>query len=134
MITTIIDSFQDQYPTLSAAVRVRAAIYCAQAVLEPGTVPEWDAWAEAWLRGERTAEAARAASLASWEVAWTSVAARAADAAAALMGSPSWWPEGEAEVCAAEEATRVMALAAWVLGNALDLPIIIRKAIVAERQ
>ena len=109
-----------ELPELSAAVRVRAAIYCARALLEPGAIPAWDAWAARWLAGERDAADAWAAERAAW-----AAAAAAAWAEAAAAWAAAAWAAASASAWAA-------AWAAEAADTSIDLTDIVRRALAEE--
>ena len=89
-------------PHVTPIQRVRFAILCADHVLGGGEIPNWRAWARAWLGGtDRTAEAAgaaRAAEAAVWSAraACSARAAEAAAGAAEAAACSAWSAEAEA--------------------------------------
>jgi len=62
-------------PVFTTRQRVVFAIHATRLVLRPATIPEWDTWADAYLRGDETAEVWLARAEA-W--AWAAEAAEAA--------------------------------------------------------
>jgi hypothetical protein len=107
-----------ELPELTTEVRVRTAICLVQAVLEPGRIPRWDNWAEAWLSDRnRDKGAARVAARAAW-AARTARVARAAEAAGAT------------------EAAGAAVWAAWAAEGvgALDITAAVQRAIREEKE
>jgi hypothetical protein len=108
---------------LTTDQRVRAAIYCAQAVLSRGTAPAWWLWADGWLAGrrERTPAIAAVRGL-------TAISNAAADAAAAAHAADY----AADAACAAIAAAHAADYAADAYLAPLDLVFIVRRAIADE--
>lgn len=121
-----------QLPTISVEQRIRAAIYCVQAVLPTDTIPAWTAWADGWLSGnDRTRKTAETAMLAAEEM--ESVLEFGANELAATAAAEAA-VAATVDAVGAEMATaRSVEAAVTATTRLLDLPEIIRRAINEEK-
>ena len=104
----------EEMPTEAVTIRQRVlyAILCTRAVLSRGTIPVWDAWADAYMAGDVTEAAAWAAAARAARAAEAAAAeAEAAAEAAAWAEAAEAWAEA-AEAWAARAAAEAAA-AAW---------------------
>jgi hypothetical protein len=124
--------------------RVRYAILCARAVLAPGAIPAWDAWADAYMARDTSAALAAAACAAESAEARSAVdavcaaesaacvaesAAKAAEWSAARAAAAAEWSAANAAARAAAAAAARAAEEAASRGTAIDFPELARRAV-----
>ena len=117
----------EEMPTEAVTIRQRVlyAILCTRAVLSRGTIPVWDAWADAYMAGDVTEAAAWAAAARAARAAETRARAAAAEAARAARAEAAAW----AARAAAEAAAWAARAAVEAVGAAnLDFPALARQA------